>query len=737
MTTSIVPPDPGSGGSSGAPVDAEYTTGSENATLTNERVWVDGDNTTVNVATDSEISIDVTTGAGGFTTAGTGLTSSGVTVNAIGTADRITANADSLDIASTYVGQTSITTLGTVTTGTWSAIDVAVAAGGTGASDAPTARSNLSAAVTGANNDITSMTAVTGALQAPTQINDSSGNEVLKFGSTGTAVNEVTITNKATGTGPTVEATGGDTNINLNLVSKGSGVVQANGGALYSVGGTDVAIADGGTGQSTANAGFNALAPSQTDKANHLLTSNGTDTSWDFDFPGTPVLTTGGGTVNLTVTSATTQLFSTAAVAYNLPEITSAVIGKVFIFQSRNDDASKTSTINAYSGETVFGASTIVFNDVAAPFGAITIKAIDASTWYVINLSRGVYNLAYPQFFVNKLSVAQGGTGVETLGDAGVLIGNGTSAVNVSSAGTAGQVFTSNGAGVDPTFQAAPGLVFGGSGARQAPETGTLTGEYWHTGDWNTSGAITANRCRIHVLGNVVIDQAITVGTEQAGGITAASIGGGMGQGLGGGTTNFSLSTGGGGGANGGNGGNGGSGIADRPAGGGRAYFLENHLGGSSGAGGTGDATNAGGAGGAAGGGFYLEASGTITVATGGTITASGAAGSAATGSAGGGGGGSGGTIDVRAAGTITISNNVTWTASGGAGGAGASTGGGGGGGGGGNISVKSGTITETGTLTLIVAGGAAGANGTLAATAGATGVSDKTAQLYSVRSAT
>lgn len=51
------------------------------------------------------------------------------------------------------------------------------------------------------------------------------------------------------------------------------------------------------------------------------------------------------------------------------------------------------------------------------------------------------------------LPVARGGTGAATLGDAGVLIGNGTSPVQVTAAGTSGQVLTSNGAGVDPTFQ--------------------------------------------------------------------------------------------------------------------------------------------------------------------------------------------------------------------------------------------------------------------------------------------
>lgn len=70
----------------------------------------------------------------GSYTAGDGLTLSGSTFNVVGTANRITANADSIDIDSTYVGQTSITTLGTIATGTWNGTAVAVGYGGTGAS---------------------------------------------------------------------------------------------------------------------------------------------------------------------------------------------------------------------------------------------------------------------------------------------------------------------------------------------------------------------------------------------------------------------------------------------------------------------------------------------------------------------------------------------------------------------------------------------------------------------------
>ena len=65
-------------------------------------------------------------------TAGNGLVKDGNKIDVVGTADRITANADSVDIASTYVGQTSITTLGTVTTGTWDATTIDETRGGTG-----------------------------------------------------------------------------------------------------------------------------------------------------------------------------------------------------------------------------------------------------------------------------------------------------------------------------------------------------------------------------------------------------------------------------------------------------------------------------------------------------------------------------------------------------------------------------------------------------------------------------
>lgn len=69
-----------------------------------------------------------------------------------GTTNRITVtNGDgtgvpTFDISASYVGQTSITTLGTIGTGTWQGTAVAVGFGGTGGNSASTARSNLVAA---------------------------------------------------------------------------------------------------------------------------------------------------------------------------------------------------------------------------------------------------------------------------------------------------------------------------------------------------------------------------------------------------------------------------------------------------------------------------------------------------------------------------------------------------------------------------------------------------------------
>ena len=60
-------------------------------------------------------------------------------------------------------------------------------------------------------------------------INDDSGNEFIIFQKTATAVNQLDITNAATGNPPEVSATGGDSNISLKLTPKGTGQVVLDG----------------------------------------------------------------------------------------------------------------------------------------------------------------------------------------------------------------------------------------------------------------------------------------------------------------------------------------------------------------------------------------------------------------------------------------------------------------------------------------------------------------------------
>ncbi len=104
--------------------DAEVTAGAfvfvEEGTVNADSGWVLSTNNPITIggASGTALTFVQFSGAGQID-AGDGLTKSGNTINAVGTANRITVGADSIDIASTYVGQTSITTVGTIATGTW------------------------------------------------------------------------------------------------------------------------------------------------------------------------------------------------------------------------------------------------------------------------------------------------------------------------------------------------------------------------------------------------------------------------------------------------------------------------------------------------------------------------------------------------------------------------------------------------------------------------------------------
>ncbi len=62
-------------------------------------------------------------------------------------------------------------------------------------------------------------------------INDENGNEQIIFQTTSSAVNQFDVTNAATGNAPSISATGGDSNIDIALIPKGTGETKVGTGA--------------------------------------------------------------------------------------------------------------------------------------------------------------------------------------------------------------------------------------------------------------------------------------------------------------------------------------------------------------------------------------------------------------------------------------------------------------------------------------------------------------------------
>ena len=104
-------------------------------------------------------------------------------------------------------------------------------------------------------------------------IKDENGNEQLIFQTTASAVNELEITNAATGNAPSLGASG-ETNVSLKIIPKGSGIV------LVGSGGADATVTSNGAHNLVlnTNSGTNSGNITITDGANGNidLTTNGT-----------------------------------------------------------------------------------------------------------------------------------------------------------------------------------------------------------------------------------------------------------------------------------------------------------------------------------------------------------------------------------------------------------------------------------------------------------------------------
>lgn len=122
-------------------------------------------------------------------------------------------------------------------------------------------------------------TAVSGTDYAPA----TSGSSILYANGSGGFSSVIVGTGLSFSAG-TLSTTGGSGTVTSVAVSGGTTGLTTSGGPITSSGtitltGT-LSIANGGTGQTTANAAFNALAPSQTGNSGKVLTTDGTNTSW-------------------------------------------------------------------------------------------------------------------------------------------------------------------------------------------------------------------------------------------------------------------------------------------------------------------------------------------------------------------------------------------------------------------------------------------------------------------------
>ena len=105
-------------------------------------------------------------------------------------------------------------------------------------------------------------------------INDENGNEQIVFQTTSSAVNQFDVTNAATGNAPSISATGGDSNIDIALIPKGTGETKVGTGSA------DATITSSGAHNLIldTNSGTNSGTITITDGANGNidLTPNGT-----------------------------------------------------------------------------------------------------------------------------------------------------------------------------------------------------------------------------------------------------------------------------------------------------------------------------------------------------------------------------------------------------------------------------------------------------------------------------
>jgi hypothetical protein len=191
------------------------------------------------------------------------------------------------------------------------------------------------------------------------------------------------------GTVTSVGGTGTVNGISLSGTVTSSGNLTL-GGALSGVDLTTqvtgtLPIANGGTGQTTANTAFNALAPSQTSNSGKYLTTDGTNSSW-------AAIVSGASLSNDTTTA--TNLYPMFAAATSGTPTTVYTSNAQYLFKPSTGELSvkapRASNGIVVNSATISSDYTIATGDNGGSFGpvavnsGVTVTVSSGSTWTVV-----------------------------------------------------------------------------------------------------------------------------------------------------------------------------------------------------------------------------------------------------------------------------------------------------------------------------------------------------------------
>lgn len=144
------------------------------------------------------------------------------------------------------------------------------------------------------------------------------------------------------------------------------------------------------------------------------------------------------------INSLLSSVTGTNAIAANAtPAITAYAAGVMYSFVAANTNtAAATLSINGLATKSITKNGTVALSAGDIQVGKLTLVQYDGTTFQLMN------NIVYGgsvSNLVTAISAADGGTGRSTLTLNNVLLGNGTSAVQLIAPGTSGNVLASNG----------------------------------------------------------------------------------------------------------------------------------------------------------------------------------------------------------------------------------------------------------------------------------------------------